>query len=86
MDVGNDFAKVKLEELVKESNVRSECNGASDIADDRGEIWLWDSLFSLSWTRFLSCCYWWRGLVVVGLCGREGWRPLSIGRVSSGSE
>lgn len=34
LHVGNDFTQVKLEELVKQSKVRYEGNGTSDIADD----------------------------------------------------
>ena len=34
LHVGDDFAKVKLEELVKKSDVRCKGNAASDIADD----------------------------------------------------
>jgi hypothetical protein len=53
LHVGDDLAKMELEPLVKEADVGSEGNAASDVADDGSEVWLRDRLFPLGCMTFL---------------------------------
>ena len=87
--VGDDFADVKLQELIKETNVRSQGDVAGNFANDGSKVWLTRRrlvLFRLVLKCRLLCTRDRCSAFVVRLARRENWRRDGINGVGSSCE